>query len=284
MLDALLAGKLSREQENMEDILTSNVFGVFKYLPPEMGLLPFLSKMKPEENNPFAGQSERGLNEVDYQFWRWLKEVKGKGCEPDVLIRFASRSERKKYIVLVEAKYRSGKSSLDQEEEEEEEEDGSESEQQEVPALNDQLAREWDNLLPVAEREGRTPLLVYVTAHLGFPSEEIRVTQESLKRWGRRAARIFWVSWRHLPALGGNNDNKMLRDLAEALRRMNLVFFEGISVNSVMPIDWSFSFDEKRFEWSFLSPTIDWSFSYRGQIRIDWKGFDSPQTNWRFLQ
>ena len=43
MIHALLNGKLSADQENMEDILTSNVFGLLRYLPPEHGLLPFLA-------------------------------------------------------------------------------------------------------------------------------------------------------------------------------------------------------------------------------------------------
>jgi hypothetical protein len=44
MLSALLLGKSSREQENMQDILTSNVFNILKYLPPERGILPFLAQ------------------------------------------------------------------------------------------------------------------------------------------------------------------------------------------------------------------------------------------------
>ena len=42
MLHAQRRGKLTREVENLEDLLTSNVFGVFSYLEPEVGLLPFL--------------------------------------------------------------------------------------------------------------------------------------------------------------------------------------------------------------------------------------------------
>ena len=44
MLDAIIKGKLSREQENMEDLLTSVVFGMIKYLPPHEALFPLLSK------------------------------------------------------------------------------------------------------------------------------------------------------------------------------------------------------------------------------------------------
>jgi hypothetical protein len=42
MLQAMLRGKLTRSEEGMEDLLTSNTFGVLKYLPPEAALLPFL--------------------------------------------------------------------------------------------------------------------------------------------------------------------------------------------------------------------------------------------------
>ncbi len=43
MLQAMIHGKLTREEEGLEDLLTSNTFGLMKYLPPEAVLLPFLS-------------------------------------------------------------------------------------------------------------------------------------------------------------------------------------------------------------------------------------------------
>lgn len=49
MLQAMLHGKLTRQEEEMEDLLTSNVFGLVKYLPPEMVLIPFLSQAKDPE-------------------------------------------------------------------------------------------------------------------------------------------------------------------------------------------------------------------------------------------
>jgi hypothetical protein len=39
MIAALLLEKLTFRQENMEDILTSNVFGSLQYVPPGMGRL-----------------------------------------------------------------------------------------------------------------------------------------------------------------------------------------------------------------------------------------------------
>ena len=75
---ALLKGKLSRAQENMEDILTSNVFGLFQYLPAELGLLPFLALAEDETGNRplafLAGEQACACRSVDYEFWPWLEE------------------------------------------------------------------------------------------------------------------------------------------------------------------------------------------------------------------
>ena len=43
MLAAQIKGKLTRKEEDLEDLLTSNVFGSIKYVPPENGLIPLLS-------------------------------------------------------------------------------------------------------------------------------------------------------------------------------------------------------------------------------------------------
>lgn len=143
MLMALLRGKLSLDQENMEDILTSNVFGVLKYLPPGVALVPFLGKAatpEPEKEYPLANLSSDVV--VKYEFWPWLAEPGRALSEPDVLIRIDD-PDGKRIVVLIEAKYLSGKSS---------EEDGTEH-------PNDQLAREWDNLQRLAVKESREPML-----------------------------------------------------------------------------------------------------------------------------
>ena len=63
MLSALLHGKLSREQENMEDILTSIVFDVLRYLPPDQGILPFFAHASSPDGKqrPFAN-AEAGVH------------------------------------------------------------------------------------------------------------------------------------------------------------------------------------------------------------------------------
>lgn len=109
MLMVLLHGKLSQDQENMEDILTSNVFGVLKYVPPEAALIPFLSKARTLGGEfPLASLSSH--SEVTFEFWPWLEEPNCTPCEPDLLIRINSL-DGKSILILVKAKYRSGKSS-----------------------------------------------------------------------------------------------------------------------------------------------------------------------------
>jgi hypothetical protein len=85
MLDALIKGKLSREQENMEDILTSNVFGLMKYLPPSEALIPFLKQAEdPEGCKPFEDLSSEA--EAEFEFWPTI-ECAGMGIDLQVMLR-----------------------------------------------------------------------------------------------------------------------------------------------------------------------------------------------------
>ena len=49
--------------------------------------------------------------EAQYQFWPWLQEPDCLGVEPDVLIQIRD-SRGTTHLILIEAKYRSGKSSF----------------------------------------------------------------------------------------------------------------------------------------------------------------------------
>ena len=78
MLEALVKGKLSREQKNMEDILTSNVFGLLKYLPPRILLFPFL-KIAKTINGVFSLEEIPDDLSFKFNFWPPLHE---KNCNP----------------------------------------------------------------------------------------------------------------------------------------------------------------------------------------------------------
>jgi len=244
MLAALLRGKLSREQENMEDILTSTVFGVLQYLAPEDGLLPFLSEAVTLDGDRPLAHLTSDARIARFDFWPWISEKGCAGCEPDVLLRLDPPSGRLVWV-MIEAKYWSGKSS---------------GEDSEPGRPFDQLAREWDNLVHIAGDEADA-VLVYLTADVGIPQDEIEASlaEYRQKRQGLPPT-ICWLSWRHLPGtLGG--DGSIQRDLRALLaERLGLHFYRGIRPLPIVTDEgWRFTVS---FRWDRLaSKTADWSFA-----------------------
>jgi hypothetical protein len=250
MIQALLHGKLSLKQENAEDILTSNVFGLLRYVRPEVGILPFLARSESVlGERPLGALIDRHASEscnAHYDFWpRW------DGCEPDILLDIKRDSVR--YLVAVEAKYRSSKSSFALEEDEladDSETDGPEARQ--LP--NDQLAKEWSHLAKEAIVKEATPVLVYLTAHIGCPKSEI---EESLKYC--TGAALCWLSWRELPRLFRGQNDEHLKDIVRLAERLDLSFFEGCSCGTqFVRIGWIFQDNQ----WRFVVPSLTcvWSF------------------------
>ena len=93
-------------------------------------------------------------------------------CEPDVLIRI-DPPEGDRYLVLIEAKYRSGKSS-------DREPTANQTESNEpIQDIKDQLAREWQQPRLLAAKETRAPVLIYLTADVSYPREELIESQTS---------------------------------------------------------------------------------------------------------
>ncbi|MFH1941896.1 MAG: hypothetical protein ABIL68_07300 [bacterium] len=114
MLQAELKGK-APEVENSEDILTSNVFGLIKYLPASEGMFQILKEAKDystDRNSFLNNVKAQGIDlseydDVDYLFW----ESSPKFGEPDLILIFKSRKEALKDLMLcIEIKYLSGKS------------------------------------------------------------------------------------------------------------------------------------------------------------------------------
>jgi hypothetical protein len=91
MYQAELRGKLSRKNENAEDILTSNVFSFFMYAPRELFLSRLLALFG-------LDVSEEGVLATGFHFWPVFEDR----TEPDVVMVVGD------YYVLIEAKYFSG--------------------------------------------------------------------------------------------------------------------------------------------------------------------------------
>jgi hypothetical protein len=224
MLMAQLKGKLTRREEDMEDLLTSNVFGSFKYVPPEEGLVPFLARaVQVDGRRPLADLSL--VKSCNYNFWPNYVTIDQKGCEPDLLITIDDSSIGRLFI-MIEAKYRSPKSSFPSADAE----------------LTDQLAKEWDVLQSIAGNQGRA-FLIFVTADYTIPRASIEESQLELEQKRGKRGNIIWVSWREVPPILLNTRHPILRDLYHLMHRHDMYYFRGINLrkDTIFIILWSFA-------------------------------------------
>ena len=244
MIIAELHGK-APSYEGMEDILSANVFGALRYLPPEQALVPFL---KTAVSFDVAGKQFPdlpGVESASYFFWPRGRDRKR---EPDLvlILRFRGRPPA---IISVEAKHLGGKHN-------------SVAEDEETGLDGDQLADQYDEIVRGSITPRRTEarqdlsdqalgdvleqasdrFLLYVTAHYAAPREHFGATVASLARRGLAEAsryRLFWTSWRQVipifdklaassPPLSPGYH--LACDLAGLLRRKRLVPYSGYTL------------------------------------------------------
>jgi len=180
-------------------------------------------------------------------------------CEPDVLIDV----EDGRLLLLVEAKFRSGKSSFAVD-------------APEVPdaPAKDQLAREWQNLRRYAA--GREAWLLYVTADVVMPRKEMDDAQRDL---GNRPGRMAWLSFRTLPAALRHGDSQWIDGLVRVLEKLDLTSFEGMRAPSQCESAWRFVRPPTSFQWGSRRSGLEWDFV---MPRWHWD-VNAPTFNWRFI-
>jgi hypothetical protein len=240
MLQALLRGKLSRDHEQIEDILTSNVFGLLRYDHPEI-ICDFLGRAILHDGCKAldAAALHAGGISISWEFWPWWSEAGCIACEPDVAITLENQDRHRIYL-LIEAKLHAGKSSL--------------SDQNPLPF--DQLAREWDNLVSRAQAKNSKPVLIYMTSHFCIPRSEIADSINEVRFKRGSEATIAWLSWRELPNVLDKYAMTSLRsDLRLLLERMGLTYFDGI-----MPVR------PPEIDWRFQAGAYDWSVAHSGSL------------------
>jgi hypothetical protein len=249
MLQAFLKGKLSREQENLEDLLTSSVFGLLAYLPPESGLLPLLRLAMYEDGTAVPLLQASGVTVTSMEFWPTYQTDGVGPTEPDVIVHVVDMIGRK-HSMLIEVKLWSGKSSGPGDDAHE---------------IRDQLAREWCVLIDRCKSEGSQPHLIYVTADPRYPALEI---DQSIKEFtSKRVAlssefplRCARVSWTAVVTAFRNSPELALRDVSRLCERLDLVPFGGIPALSPTPLFWRFSARALRFNFSLDPVRVTWGF------------------------
>ena len=251
MIEALLHGKLSRKQENMEDVLTSNVFGLLRYVSPELGLFKFLAEATTCEGDQplqdLVSECVVRRDAIKYEFWPFWSGGNGDvGCELDVAV-FIPCDDARPYLLGIEAKYRSGKSSEGDEE---------------ADCPTDQLAREWHGLVQRARSCGARPVLVYLTADVNCPADQIASSIGDCRRHaaGSTEPVIVWLTWRRLPALFRQDPDRHLSDIARLAKSLNLVFFEGMTELAAFCIDWHFQDAVPKWRFAVAPVSCRWRF------------------------
>jgi len=218
-----MKGKIPQVQ-GMEDVLTSNVFGLLKYITSNEVLLEILRHAKTLTAKSFLDCVGFDLKTWTPEFLFW--EQVGHYGEPDLIIKFTKGIEPA-LILGVEVKYYSSK--------------GGEGD-------DDQLRRYFDGMLEYASISKSTFLgLIYLTK---YPSR--REISESLSYITEKGAtyaedKVFQLKWFEITAgiecqdlrkSLAARDRMILDDLSAYLRHKNLISFSEFSFRS-KPFDMS---------------------------------------------
>lgn len=275
MIQAVLGGK-SLGYQYKEDILTSTVFGTIKYLKPDVILIPFIESAFLYDENRTAlwqklkleGIELRCYQEVEYIFWAWNQNY----GEPDLILIFKNHIHGDDdFLLVVEAKFKSGKSGTDE---------------------KDQLARYFEAISydienftepSVSGFKGRKGYIVYLTeseAHsdISASNQIIQSKHNGIKD------NVFHLRWHHLYktfetmySFYSSYEKAIVDDLKQYMEKVGLRDFSGISLpdeslsSALMPPYLIFYKDEKSidakktyFELNELDIKMENNIFYRG--------------------
>lgn len=248
MLAAELYGKLSPAKpphERMEDVLTSYVFSMFRYLNDPVVPLAFLNEA---ENLRGQNLVFSGVTDASVFFWPRFSFGTGKSREADAVL-VLSKSEGSKVAILVEAKYESGLSNLP----------GNVATLDYFRDVQDagslqlghqladefcgiQCATSWGAEVRRELEHADRKLLLYLTANHVIPKPQL---QEAVGEIRKRPcctpeceagaeSDIYWLSWRHLHRILSDNnlfgtytlaERNLFHDLRSVLEQRGLEWF-----------------------------------------------------------
>lgn len=220
MIQAELKGKVP-EVQNMEDVLTSNVFGLLKYISRSDVFVRILSYARSLSGKSLLDCIDFDLNSYSKEFHFW--EQVGVYGEPDLIIKFRKDGEAD-LILCVEVKYYSPKSG---------------------EGDDDQLMRYFEGLMEFASLSQSNFLgVIYLTK---YPSrKEIADSLNCIGKKGITDAdeKVFHLKWSEITeAIRGQNkdsftlgEKEILDDLLRYLKHKNLVSFSKFTFQSV-PFD-----------------------------------------------
>jgi hypothetical protein len=167
----------------IEDLLTADIFGAYRYLPVEAGIGPLLASATTSDNQSLADWAHsRGiewsrLSRMWLRFWPTLATK-----EPDIVLVLGYDDERARLAVLVEVKLHSDQHTIDGKS------------QVGFYGAAFQTAAFDDGALPL-ELPTLRPI-VFITKHRDSPADELRRARREVHAENERGwTDVFWTSW-----------------------------------------------------------------------------------------
>jgi len=233
MIQAELRGKLP-EIENKEDILTSNIFGMLKYLPPQKGIFRILEAAKDysEKRSSFIENLKaqsidlNDYDDVEYHFWEYSQEY----GEPDIILIIKdSEGHRTDLMLCIEVKFQSEKSGT------------GEYDQLELYtlALADKEKRKTFRNTGISNFDGIFLGTIYLTHYTQFRSVLESLAQIQKSGASGFESKIYELRWNEVTKtlvqlkIESEYENRLVDDLVLLLKTKNLVDFEGFTDVSV---------------------------------------------------
>jgi len=220
MLTAERYGKISPRRPphcRMEDVLTSYLFSLFRYLNNPQVLISWLRQAKDIKNQPLL---IKDLLSVEVFFWPRFSFPGAGMREPDILL-LLKETGGKRTAAVIEAKYDADLTNLGSKE-------GSNGKTPRPFQYGHQLADYycgpmcglWNTGVNINSELSRADekIIIYVTGHYGLPRNDIAKTVEGLSK--RKPASypgkavtcqkninesLYWVGWRNLYNIIGNS-------------------------------------------------------------------------------
>ncbi|MEA3318677.1 MAG: hypothetical protein U9Q88_01535 [Bacillota bacterium] len=263
MLQAELNGKIPSSLINSEDLLTSSVFGTIRYFSSPA----FINNIIKQAINMQGENVDIDIlpDSLQYHFWPRLEN-----CEPDLIISIQDFS-KKVYLICIEAKYFSGKSSYENETLELEERHN---------YHRDQLAREFEDLcrestlgiLSIKQDSMVKPLLIYLTNDSYMPTKELMESYKAIRQPNVNLTDLYWLSWKSIYNVLQRSvaktvqDTILLNDLMDLFIRKNLASFGGFTdLKDVVYSDWVYTSNLMEVKWGSIKKLENLSWTYRGK-------------------
>ena len=179
--------------ERLEDMLTADVFGAYRYLPLEFGLHPFLSLAKDDSDRTvlnFLDSRKINLNNLKYAriiFWPHFND----GSEPDLLILLGESQDKLRVAILGEAKLHSSQHEIELDSIKR-----SQLGHYSICHLNGSYA--YDEM-PQLEELPDVRIMLYITSGEEIPFHEIKVARNEIINYQNYYSEddvgLFWCSW-----------------------------------------------------------------------------------------